>query len=538
MSDDADRIWLDTLAGRASAEADREAEGLRRQLLARAKGDAADAPARDPAREDALLARARSAGLLPAASRPAFWTLWRPGPVLALAGLAGFALLAGLLLRARAAARHRALGTGRDRAADRCRPGHDRRAHRPRPARRRGRGHPLRAARPARNRRRLAPTAPFRRTFRAPAPQLPRARGRGVAAGDRTRPDHEPSTGDPRLAPRGLRGAAALPRAVDLPPTCLPTPSSRGRKHPASGAAARVEALAETDPTAVVRLRAPPSPGWPASTARTPSSWRGGWARSPPRLSPTWTSTPRPCRSSPRRAPSTCAGWAPRPSRWPTSTSPRPGSPSGRGAWPTRATPGARPAHPRALPRARQDRAAEGAGGTRSRAGSLREFADARASLTACTRHPVENDAIVSEAAAAIENAFTNLCLREEDYAGRARTPRRRSPSSASCPAAPCSSSPPRAPGPDPGAPGRLRRERGRPARGRAPGRSRRGAAAAAPAGGADAARRAPVRPRATRAGSPLPPRGSRTGRADPGAGGPSPGAGLGPPGRGPSGAG
>ena len=99
MSDDADRIWLDTLAGRASAEADREAEGLRRQLLARAKGDVADAPARDPAREDALLARARSAGLLPAASRPAFWTLWRSGPVLALAGLAGVALLAGLLLR-------------------------------------------------------------------------------------------------------------------------------------------------------------------------------------------------------------------------------------------------------------------------------------------------------------------------------------------------------------------------------------------------------------------------------------------------------
>jgi hypothetical protein len=95
MSDDANRTWLDTLAGR-SPGADHEAQGLRRQLLARPPADGPDVLERDPAREEALLARARKGGLLPAVKPRT--VLWR-WPALVAAGLAGVALVAGLLFR-------------------------------------------------------------------------------------------------------------------------------------------------------------------------------------------------------------------------------------------------------------------------------------------------------------------------------------------------------------------------------------------------------------------------------------------------------
>jgi CHAT domain-containing protein len=48
---------------------------------------------------------------------------------------------------------------------------------------------------------------------------------------------------------------------------------------------------------------------------------------------------------------------------------------------------------------------------------SLRDFAGARASLDRALAILEHNDAAISEAAAAIENSYTNLALREEDYA-------------------------------------------------------------------------------------------------------------------------
>ena len=86
MSPDDDRIWLEVLAGRAPAAggdaavgddasargaaareaAAREAEGLRAGILARAVDAAEPVAPQDLRREDALIARARREGLLPA----------------------------------------------------------------------------------------------------------------------------------------------------------------------------------------------------------------------------------------------------------------------------------------------------------------------------------------------------------------------------------------------------------------------------------------------------------------------------------------
>src|SRR6516165_9808155 len=71
MVDDETDAWLDTLAGRrgggADARADSEAHLLRSAILARSSEAVDEVAARDPAREEALVSRARAAGLLPQA---------------------------------------------------------------------------------------------------------------------------------------------------------------------------------------------------------------------------------------------------------------------------------------------------------------------------------------------------------------------------------------------------------------------------------------------------------------------------------------
>ena len=88
--DDDDR-WLEALAGRAPAGDDspaaHEAARLRASILAREVAPSPLVPARDPRREDALIARARREGLIPAkreARRPA-WAGWRAAAALAAA---------------------------------------------------------------------------------------------------------------------------------------------------------------------------------------------------------------------------------------------------------------------------------------------------------------------------------------------------------------------------------------------------------------------------------------------------------------------
>ena len=81
MTDDADRDWIDALAGRTPEGADdaavREAAALRAGILAREDTEPATVPERDAWREDLLIARARREGLIP--SRPAGSAGWRRG---------------------------------------------------------------------------------------------------------------------------------------------------------------------------------------------------------------------------------------------------------------------------------------------------------------------------------------------------------------------------------------------------------------------------------------------------------------------------
>jgi hypothetical protein len=74
---DEDDLWLQALAGHTEAgePGDLSVQGaaLRAAIRARAVADAGDVRVIDPAREAALIARARAAGLLPPAATPAKW---------------------------------------------------------------------------------------------------------------------------------------------------------------------------------------------------------------------------------------------------------------------------------------------------------------------------------------------------------------------------------------------------------------------------------------------------------------------------------
>ncbi len=110
MFQDDDQVWLDALAGhrgpRVDSAAAREAEELRAGILAHAAEAEVDVPARDAAREQQLIERARRAGLLPQRSAPARnpWLAWFGGwrAGLAVAGLAGMAIVIGVNLRPKA----------------------------------------------------------------------------------------------------------------------------------------------------------------------------------------------------------------------------------------------------------------------------------------------------------------------------------------------------------------------------------------------------------------------------------------------------
>lgn len=75
MRDDDDDHWIDALAGRVPqagtgrAPLD-DAHALRRAILDRPAAAAAPVPVEDPAREDALIAKARAAHVLPASASP------------------------------------------------------------------------------------------------------------------------------------------------------------------------------------------------------------------------------------------------------------------------------------------------------------------------------------------------------------------------------------------------------------------------------------------------------------------------------------
>jgi len=75
MAEERDRQWLDGLAGRGTATAPDAIEGasLRRAIQALLAEDGAASPARDRSREDALIARARSEGLLEPRRALAWW---------------------------------------------------------------------------------------------------------------------------------------------------------------------------------------------------------------------------------------------------------------------------------------------------------------------------------------------------------------------------------------------------------------------------------------------------------------------------------
>ena len=72
---DEDDLWLKALAGQPEAgepgELSAQGAALRAAIRARAVPDAGDVREIDPAREAALIARARAAGLLPPAAQPA-----------------------------------------------------------------------------------------------------------------------------------------------------------------------------------------------------------------------------------------------------------------------------------------------------------------------------------------------------------------------------------------------------------------------------------------------------------------------------------
>jgi hypothetical protein len=78
---DEDDLWLKALAGQPEAgepgELSAQGAALRAAIRARAVPDAGDVREIDPAREAALIARARAAGLLPPAAQPAAPAKWR-----------------------------------------------------------------------------------------------------------------------------------------------------------------------------------------------------------------------------------------------------------------------------------------------------------------------------------------------------------------------------------------------------------------------------------------------------------------------------
>lgn len=103
MTPEDDQNWLDALAGRGRADspAAREGANLRGELLRIATARVIPPmPARDSARETALIAHARRDGLIQEQeSAPQGW-LWRWHSGLAFAALAGLAIAVGLYMRA------------------------------------------------------------------------------------------------------------------------------------------------------------------------------------------------------------------------------------------------------------------------------------------------------------------------------------------------------------------------------------------------------------------------------------------------------
>ena len=218
----------------------------------------------------------------------------------------------------------------------------------------------------------------------------------------------------------GCAGLQALPAgAVELPPTCLTDPLGPDESTPLPELRARVEALAETDPTAVVRLLCATIPRvarehgedsvelawWVGSLATPLIAYMDKHAEALPLIAAARAIYVR--RLGPEAEPLADLHVA---EAWIAFR-------QGRLA-------DARDSWRRVLPirerfpgrdKIELQKALVGLAHVQV---SLREFADARASLTRARAIVVENGDMVSEAAAAIENAFTNLCLREEDYAG------------------------------------------------------------------------------------------------------------------------
>ncbi len=96
--DDEDQRWVASLAGRGQARECPEADALRAALLARECLEVDAVPEHDPAREQALLARARAAGLLPPKTASP-WRLFRRPIWAALPVAAAASVLFAVLLR-------------------------------------------------------------------------------------------------------------------------------------------------------------------------------------------------------------------------------------------------------------------------------------------------------------------------------------------------------------------------------------------------------------------------------------------------------
>jgi hypothetical protein len=98
MTEPDDQAWLDALAGRdvpdENGAAQREARALRVAILSRSRGPSADVADAERGREDALIARARGAGLLGHA-----WASRNTGRALAAVALLGIAVAFFWMLR-------------------------------------------------------------------------------------------------------------------------------------------------------------------------------------------------------------------------------------------------------------------------------------------------------------------------------------------------------------------------------------------------------------------------------------------------------
>jgi CHAT domain-containing protein len=207
--------------------------------------------------------------------------------------------------------------------------------------------------------------------------------------------------------------------AVELPPTCLTDPAEPDTQTPLPELRARVESLAETDPTAVVRLLCATIPRvareqgedsvelawWLGSLATPLIAYMDKHAEAMPLIAAARAIFERRLgqEAEPLADLYVADAWiAFRQGRLADS----------RDAW-RRAL-----AIRERFPGARRIELQKALVGLAHVQVSLREFAEARAALTRAQVLVAENGDAVSEAAAAIENAFTNLCLREEDYAG------------------------------------------------------------------------------------------------------------------------